>query len=79
MLIAAIFPMVWVVYTMIRANLIIAPASGNDWWYPYPFLDPRISGGYVGVAAYIVGIAAAIVGVAALVVWVGRRRAGSDG
>lgn len=78
-LIAAIFPMVWVVYTMIRANLIIAPASGNDWWYPYPFLDPRISGGYVGVAAYIVGIAATIIGVAALVVWVGRRRAGSDG
>ncbi|HWS50895.1 MAG TPA: Pr6Pr family membrane protein [Microbacterium sp.] len=73
-LIAAIFPIVWAIYTMVRANLIIAPSTGNAWWYPYPFLDPRVSGGYLGVAGYIVGIAAAIIGVAALVVWVGRRR-----
>jgi hypothetical protein len=72
--IAAIFPIVWAVYTMIRANLIIAPSTGNAWWYPYPFLDPRISGGYLGVAGYIVGIAVVIIGVAALVVRVGRRR-----
>ena len=40
--IAAIFPIVWVVYTMIRANLIIAPATGETWWYPYPFLNPHL-------------------------------------
>lgn len=73
--IAAIFPLVWAVYTLVRANLIIAPATGDPWWYPYPFMDPHIvPGGYVGVAGYIVGIAIAIIGVACFVVWVGRRR-----
>lgn len=73
--IAAIFPLVWAVYTLIRANLIIAPATGDPWWYPYPFLDPHlVPGGYLGVSGYIVGIAIAIVGVAAGVVWVGRVR-----
>ncbi|OAN42664.1 Pr6Pr family membrane protein [Microbacterium sp. H83] len=76
--IAAIFPIVWAVYTMIRANLVIAPATGDAWWYPYPFLNPNIvPGGYLGVSGYIIGIAVAIIGVAALVVWVGRRRAAS--
>lgn len=73
--IVAIFPIVWVVYTMIRANLIIAPATGEAWWYPYPFLNPHlVPGGYLGVAGYIVGIAIAIIGVACFVVWVGRKR-----
>ena len=73
--VAAIFPIVWVVYTLVRANLIIAPATGDHWWYPYPFLDPhRVPGGYLGVSGYVVLIAAIIIGAAALVVWVGRRR-----
>ncbi|MFF3026332.1 Pr6Pr family membrane protein [Microbacterium sp. NPDC057944] len=72
---AAIFPIAWAVYTLIRANFITAPMDGNPWWYPYPFLNPNIQpGGYVTVALYIVGIAVAIIGVAAFVVWVGRRR-----
>ena len=74
-LIAAIFPIAWAVYTLIRANLIVGPATGNPWWYPYPFLDPHLTpGGYLGVAGYIVGIAIAIIAVAAFVVWVGRLR-----
>lgn len=73
--VTAIFPIVWAGYTMIRANLVTAPATGNAWWYPYPFLDPRlVPGGYLGVAGYILGIAVAIIGVACFVVWVGRRR-----
>ncbi|MGV2900176.1 Pr6Pr family membrane protein, partial [Microbacterium sp. AGC62] len=48
--IAAIFPIVWVIYTLIRANLVIAPATGKPYWYPYPFLDPTQTGGYVGVS-----------------------------
>lgn len=73
--IAAIFPILWVVYTLIRANLIVAPATGEAWWYPYPFLNPhRVPGGYLGVSGYIVGIAAAILAVAAFVIWVGRKR-----
>ncbi|MDF2562382.1 MAG: hypothetical protein K0R99_3828 [Microbacterium sp.] len=72
--IAAVFPIVWVIYTLIRANLVIAPSTGKPYWYPYPFLDPRVSGGVVGVSLYVILIAAIIVGAAALVVWVGRRR-----
>ena len=74
MFIAVAFPIVWAVYTLIRANFIIGPAHGSPWWYPYPFLDPHLQDGYLGVALYIVGIAVAIIAVAALVVWVGRRR-----
>lgn len=76
MLTAVAFPIVWAVYTLVRANFIVGPATGNAWWYPYPFLDPHlVPGGYVGVSGYIVGIAAAIIAVAAGVIWVGRRRA----
>lgn len=72
---AAAFPIVWAVYTLVRANVITAPATGTPWWYPYPFLDPNLPGAsYLTVAGYIVGIAAAIIAVAAFVVWVGRRR-----
>ncbi len=74
--IAAIYPVVWAVYTLVRGELILAPATGNAWWYPYPFLDPHsLPGGYAGVAGYIVAIAAIIVAVSAFVVWIGRRRA----
>lgn len=73
--IIAIYPIIWAAYTLVRAPFIIAPATGNPWWYPYPFLDPHlVPGGYLGVAGYIVGIAVAIVGVGLLVVWIGRRR-----
>lgn len=75
MLTAAGFPIVWAVYTLIRANFITSPANGNPWWYPYPFLDPNLEGAsYLTVTGYIIGIAAVIVAVAALVIWVGRRR-----
>ncbi|PVE97906.1 Pr6Pr family membrane protein [Microbacterium sp. TPD7012] len=72
--IAAIFPIVWVVYTLIRANLVIAPATGNPYWYPYPFLDPHQPGGYGAVTLYVLLIAAIIIGAAAGVVWIGRKR-----
>lgn len=73
--VAAIFPIAWVVYTLIRANLIISPATGDPWWYPYPFLNPHHVGSYLGVAGYVVGIAIAIIAVACGVVWAGRRNA----
>jgi len=76
MLIAAAFPIAWAVYTLVRANFIVSPRTGDAYWYPYPFLDPHITpGGILGVAGYIVGIAAAILAVAAGVIWIGRRRA----
>ncbi|MCE4025880.1 Pr6Pr family membrane protein [Microbacterium sp. Au-Mic1] len=73
--IIAAFPIVWAGYTLIRANLIIAPATGEHSWYPYPFLNPAlVPGGYLGVAGYIVGIAVAILAVGAGVIWVSRKR-----
>jgi len=78
----AAFPIVWAIYTLIRANLVISPATGTEYWYPYPFLNPHITPGhYLGVAGYIVGIAVLIVAVGAGVVWAARKRAasGSDG
>ncbi|WP_353114953.1 Pr6Pr family membrane protein [Microbacterium sp.] len=68
------FPIVWVVYTMLRAPLITAPATGAPSWYPYPFLDPANVGGYGGVSLYVVGIAVAILVVATGVLAVGRKR-----
>jgi hypothetical protein len=73
------YPIVWVVYTRLRANLIVAPFNGNAWWYPYPFLDPNnpnlIPAGYAGVAVYVVAIAAGIIAFGFFVIWVGRWRA----
>lgn len=69
------YPVLWVVYTLVRGPLTTAPLTGEAWWYPYPFLNPNvIDGGYGGVAAYVAGIAIVISGVAALVIWYGRIR-----
>lgn len=68
------YPVIWAVYTLGRANLVVAPGTGNPWWYPYPFLDPhQVPNGYLGVAGYIVVIAAVIAGFAWFTVWYGRR------
>lgn len=68
------FPIVWVVYTMVRGPLVTNPTTGDPWWYPYPFLDPHQVGGYGGIVPYVIGIAIAIAGIGALVVLAGRRR-----
>lgn len=79
--IIVIFPIVWVIYTLIRGPLVTSPATGDPYWYPYPFLNPHNPAlqppGYAGVAVYVVCIALAIIAVGALVVWVGRLRASS--
>lgn len=69
------FPIVWVVYTLVRGPLTVNPVTGAEWWYPYPFLDPALQGGYGGVALYVAGIAAVIALVGWFVLWVDRRRA----
>ena len=63
--VAAIFPIVWVIYTLIRGAAI--------GWYPYPFLNPERIGGYGIVAIYVVAIAVVILGFDAIVVWVSRK------
>ena len=45
------FPIVWVVYTLVRGPLVTNPNTGAPYWYPYPFLDPNAqASGYAGVA-----------------------------
>ncbi|KAA9106607.1 hypothetical protein F6B43_14300 [Microbacterium rhizomatis] len=74
-----VFPVVWVIYTLIRGPLVTNPVSADPFWYPYPFLNPNnFANGYLTVLIYVVGIAVAIVAVALFVVWIGRRR-GSGG
>lgn len=63
-LVALVFPAVWVGGTYLRGAL-----TG---WYPYPFLDP--SAGAATIVAYVGGIAAAVVVVTALGILVTRRR-----
>lgn len=71
--IVVMYPIVWAVYTLVRANLVTNPGTGDPWWYPYPFLNPHVQDGYGGVAIYIVGIAIAFAVVASGVVAIGRR------
>lgn len=61
---ALIFPLAWVAFSIIRGL-----ATG---WWPYPFLDPNGSLGWVGVVGYIIGIAAAMTLFAYLMVLVCR-------
>lgn len=70
---AAIFPIVWIVYTLLRAPLITNPTTGAPFWYPYPFLDPATHG-WGSVIGYIVVIASGIIALAFGVVAVGRAR-----
>ena len=73
--IIVIFPLVWGVYTLIRGPLTFDAVTGNEYWYPYPFLNPNIAPeGYVSVAFYLVLIAGVIGGVGALVIKVTRQR-----
>lgn len=74
-----IFPLAWLGYTLIRAPFVTAPATGVPWWYPYPFLDQHLQGGYGPVVGYVAGFAAAITAIAYAVValerWRHHRRA----
>lgn len=78
--VAVIFPIAWVIYTLIRGENVTSPVTGDPYWYPYPFLNPYLQpNGYFGVGTYVIGIAAAILMIAALAVWRTRmgRRAGT--
>ena len=73
-----VYPIVWVVYTLVRGPSVIDQVFGTDYWYPYPFLNPNTSAeGYFSVAFYVVLIAAVIGLTAAAVLWISRRRRGA--
>lgn len=61
---ALVFPVLWLVYTLIRGEIVN--------WYPYPFLDAG-EHGYGSVAITCLGIAVLFVGLAALA-WKGDER-----
>ncbi len=74
-----VFPIVWLAYTLIRGPLVHDFRTGNDWWYPYPFLNPHVQPwGYGSVALYVLGIAVAVIGIGAFVVAMSRRFGVSD-
>jgi len=69
-----VFPIVWVVFTLVRGPLATDTVFGNDYWYPYPFLNPNnLANGYLGVTFYVILIALVIAATAAGVLWVSRR------
>jgi len=65
LLIALIFPVVWITMTLVRGAL-----TG---WYPYPFLEP--AAGVATNALYIGGISVFVVAVTALGILASRYRA----
>jgi hypothetical protein len=65
LLVALVFPVVWIAMTLIRGAL-----TG---WYPYPFLEP--AAGFATNATYIGGISVFVVLVTALGILVSRYRA----
>jgi hypothetical protein len=69
-----VYPLVWVVYTLVRAPFVTDQVYKTDYWYPYPFLNPNTSAqGHISVAFYVVLIAAVIGLTAAGVLWLSRR------
>jgi hypothetical protein len=61
------YPLAYVAYTLLRGPLVD--------WYPYPFLDPRLAGGYGRVAIYTVVLTAVFALLAVLINAIGRLRA----
>lgn len=71
-----VFPIVWVIYTLVRGPFTPNELKGEPYWYPYPFLNPHLSpNGYLSVAFYVIMIAAIIGLAAAGVIWVSKRKA----
>ena len=70
-----VYPVGWVVYTLVRGPLVYSDAMARQGWYPYPFLDPaNFENGYGTVAIYVVVIAALIALAGCGVVAVSRAR-----
>lgn len=66
-----VFPITWAVYTFIRGPLVPNRVTGTPYYYPYPFLDPHGSGGWLAVAV-LVGVLTAftlLLGLAGVALW----------
>jgi hypothetical protein len=70
----AVFPLVWVVYTLIRAPFTTELNYGGKAFYPYPFLNPALANeGWFSVAFYVVLITVVVLGLGAVFILVSRR------
>lgn len=73
--IIVVYPIVWVIYTMVRGPFTQNEVLGQPYWYPYPFLNPNLSAnGYFSVSFYIALIAMVILAVGAGVIWISHRK-----
>ncbi len=70
----AVFPLVWIAYTLIRAPFTASETLNGKAFFPYPFLDPSLAHeGWFSVAFYIVLITVVVLGMGAVFVLVSRR------
>jgi hypothetical protein len=59
------FPLLFVCYTLLRGPFVH--------WYPYPFLNPTISGGYISVLLWVIGIITGSIFLALLLIFIAHR------
>jgi hypothetical protein len=64
------FPLVYIAYTLIRGAVVD--------WYPYFFVNPNHSGGYLAVAGGCLAIGVGMIGLILLITWAGNRRGQSQ-
>jgi len=60
------FPFIFLIYTLIHGLRV--------GWYPYPFLDPRLFGGYYQVFIYSAFLSLGFYLSGLIVIWAGNRR-----
>jgi hypothetical protein len=64
-----VFPILYIIYTLARGAIVD--------WYPYLFVNPHRSGGYLLVAGDTLAVGIGIVGLIVATTWAGNRRRGT--
>jgi hypothetical protein len=66
-----VFPTAWVGYTLIRGALVPDELARTPYYYPYPFLNPHLHGGWSAVTQMIAGLTAftLLLGLLAVLAW----------
>lgn len=62
-----VFPLLYILYTLARGAIV--------GWYPYLFVNPHRSGGYLLVAGDCLAVGIGIIALIAATTWAGNRRA----
>jgi hypothetical protein len=65
-----VFPILYIIYTLARGAIVD--------WYPYLFVNPHRSGGYLLVAGDTLAVGIGIVGLIVATTWAGNRRRGTS-